>query len=99
VPVLRILAVAMVFRAGVVLASELFHAVRRPRLTTQVNALRLAVMLATLLPLARAWGLRGAAVSVLLASVAAALLCAWEVRGVLAGGAQGPIRGAAAPGS
>jgi PST family polysaccharide transporter/lipopolysaccharide exporter len=99
VPVLRILAVAMVFRAGVVLASELFHAVRRPRLTTQVNALRLAVMLVTLLPLARAWGLRGAAVSVLLASVAAALLCAAWVRGILAGGAQVPLRGAAAPGS
>jgi hypothetical protein len=42
------------------------------------------VMLATLLPLARVYGLRGAAASVLLASVAAALLCAVWVRPILA---------------
>lgn len=97
VPVLRILAVAMVFRAVVVLASELFHAVRRPRLTTQVNAVRLGVMLATLLPLVRAWGLPGAAASVLLASAAAAALCTVWVRPILAGRVEAG-RGAA-PGS
>ena len=48
VPVLRILAVAMVFRAVVVLTSELFHALLRPRLTFQVNAVRLVVMVVSI---------------------------------------------------
>jgi O-antigen/teichoic acid export membrane protein len=74
VPVLRILAVAMVFRAVVVLTSELFHALRRPRLTFQVNAVRLAVMLASIVPLTHAYGMAGAALSVLLGGLAGTLL-------------------------
>lgn len=99
VPVLRILVVAMVFRAVVVLASELFHAVRRPRLTTEVNAVRLAVMLAAILPLVRAYGVQGAAAAVLLASVVAALLCAVRVRPILAGEAEAPPESRAVPAS
>lgn len=80
IPVLRILAVAMVFRAVVVVASELFHAVRRPRLTLEVNAVRLAVMLAAIFPLMHRWGMEGVAASVLLAGLAAAALSLLRVR-------------------
>jgi O-antigen/teichoic acid export membrane protein len=84
VPVLRILVVAMVFRGVAMVAAELFHAVRRPGLTLQVNAARVAVMLATLVPLVHRFGMEGAAVSVLLASVAAAVLSLLRVRSLFA---------------
>ncbi|HEX2077845.1 MAG TPA: oligosaccharide flippase family protein [Longimicrobium sp.] len=84
VPVLRILAVAMVFRAVVVLASELFHALRRPHLTFQVNAVRLAVMLASIVPLTYGYGMSGAAFSVLLGGLIATLLCLRHARASLA---------------
>lgn len=83
-PVLRILVVAMVFRGVVMAAGELFHALRRPRLTVEVNALRLGVMLAAILPLMRSHGLAGVALSVLLSSVAAAALSLLRVRQVFA---------------
>jgi O-antigen/teichoic acid export membrane protein len=83
VPVLRILAVAMVFRAVVVVSNQLFNAVGRPSLTLQVNAVRLGVMLAAVLPLLHAFGLRGVALSVLLGGLASAVLCLHRARGVL----------------
>jgi len=83
VPVLRILVVAMVFRAVVVLAGELFSAVRRPSITLRVNAVRVGVMLATLLPLVYRYGMEGAAVSVLLSSVVGALLAMQRAQGLL----------------
>lgn len=84
VPVLRILAVAMVFRGVVVVASELFHAAGRPRLTLEVNAVRLAVMLGAILPLMRSRGIEGVAVAVLLSTVAAAALSLLRARSVFA---------------
>lgn len=83
VPVLRILVVAMVFRAVAVIAFELFHAARRPSLTLRVNAVRLAVMLVPIVPLVHRWGMEGAALSVLVASVAAAALSLLDARDVL----------------
>lgn len=83
VPVLRILVVAMVFRAVAVIAFELFHAARRPAVTLRVNAVRLAVMLATIFPLVHRWGMEGAALSVLVASVAAAALSLLHARKLL----------------
>ncbi|HYJ80778.1 MAG TPA: oligosaccharide flippase family protein, partial [Longimicrobiaceae bacterium] len=74
VPALRILAVAMVFRAVVVVASELFNAAGRPHLALQVNALRLVVMLAAIYPLMQAFGLPGVALAVLLAGLASAAM-------------------------
>jgi O-antigen/teichoic acid export membrane protein len=74
VPVLRILVVAMVFRAAVVVAGGLFEAVRLPSITARVNAVRLAVMLATVFPLMHRFGMEGVAGSVLLASAAGAAL-------------------------
>lgn len=88
VPALRILAVAMVFRAMVVVASELFHAVRRPRLTLEVNAVRLAVLLAAVIPLMMRWGIRGVAVAVLLSSLAAAAWAHHRARRMFAALAQ-----------
>ncbi|MGH7607925.1 MAG: oligosaccharide flippase family protein, partial [Gemmatimonadales bacterium] len=72
VPPLRILAAAMVFRAVVVVAGQLFDGVRQPRLTLRVNAVRLGVLLVAIGPLTWAFGTRGVAGSVLLASLAAA---------------------------
>ena len=74
VPVLRILVVAMVFRAQLVLASELFNAVQQPALTIRVNSVRLVAMLASILPLLHLAGLPGVALSVLIGSLAGSLL-------------------------
>lgn len=72
VPLLRILAVAMVFRAVVVLAGQALDAMRRPALTLRLNAWRLAALV-VLLPLLTAWGgLPGVATAVLLANAAVA---------------------------
>jgi len=89
VPALRILVVAMVFRGIVVVASELFHAAGRPGLTLQANAVRLAVLLAAILPLMRSRGLEGVAVAVLLSTVAAAALSLLRARRVVAAPAAG----------
>jgi len=83
VPALRILVVAMVVRTVAVAAGELFNAVRRPRLALEVNALYLVVMLVPILPLMRSRGLEGAAIAVLLATLAAAALSLLRVRSVL----------------
>ena len=83
VPVLRILVVAMVFRAAAATAGGLFEAVRRPSITARVNAVRLAVMLATIFPLMHRFGMEGVAGSVLLASAAAAALALHRARALL----------------
>jgi O-antigen/teichoic acid export membrane protein len=75
--------VAMVFRAVVVIAGGLFGAVRVPSNTMRVNAVRLAVMLATIFPLMWRFGMEGVAASVLVASAAAALVSLLRVRSVL----------------
>ncbi|HVG46087.1 MAG TPA: oligosaccharide flippase family protein [Longimicrobium sp.] len=83
VPVLRILVVAMVFRSVVAICGGLFEAVRRPSITARVNAVRLAVMLATIFPLMHRFGMEGVAGSVLLASAAAAALSLQRIRTLL----------------
>jgi O-antigen/teichoic acid export membrane protein len=79
-----ILVVAMVFRGVVVVASELFNAAGRPRLTLEANAVRLAVMLGAIVPLMRGRGIEGVAVAVLLSTVAAAALSLLRARRVFA---------------
>lgn len=74
VPVLRVLAVAMIFRAMIVFGGQFLDALRHPRLTVVVNAARLGVLAAGVLPLAARWGLNGVACAVLLASAAGAAL-------------------------
>lgn len=79
VPVIRILAVAMLFRALVLLSGQALDALRRPGLTLRLNAERLAALV-VLLPLLGVWGgLSGIASAVLLANAGAAwrglLLC------------------------
>lgn len=73
VPVARILAVAMVLRSVMLLGNQLLYAMERPRLVLAVNAARVVVLGATILPLLRLFGIRGVAASVLLSCLAAAL--------------------------
>ena len=74
VPAMRILAVAMLFRAMIVLTGQLLDAVGRPAETLRLNAVRFAALLVVLPPLAAWDGLRGAAQAVLLANAGAAIL-------------------------
>lgn len=74
VPLMRILAVAMVFRAVIVLTGQLLDAVGEPALTLRLNAVRFVALL-VLLPLLGAYaGLNGVAQAVLVATAGAALL-------------------------
>jgi O-antigen/teichoic acid export membrane protein len=73
VPLMQILAVAMVFRAVVVLSGQLLDAVGQPALTMRLNAGRLATLLVVLPPLAAWAGSHGVAQGVLLANAGAAL--------------------------
>ena len=75
VPALKILAVAMVLRSVVVAAGVLFNALGQPRLTYRLNAVRLAIMAATIYPLTRIMGgLEGVAASVLLSLLGATVV-------------------------
>src|SRR5262249_1455023 len=58
-PLMRTLAVAMLFRAIVVLTGQLLDGVGRPHLTLRLNAGRLAVLAIVLIPLAAGAGVRG----------------------------------------
>lgn len=73
VPVMRILAVAMLFRAVVVLTGQLFDAEEQPALTMRLNAARLAALLVVIPPLAWWGGVHGVAQGVLLTNAAAAV--------------------------
>jgi O-antigen/teichoic acid export membrane protein len=72
-PVVQILAVAMVFRAVLVVSSELLNAVGHPRAMLHAHLVRASVLLLTAYPLLRALGVPGIAVAVLLSSAAGAV--------------------------
>ena len=73
VPLMRVLAIAMLFRAVIVLTGQLLDAMGQPALTMRLNAVRL-VALTVLLPAFAAWfGLYGIAQAVLLANAVAVL--------------------------
>jgi len=74
IPLMRILAVAMLFRAIVVLTGQLLDAIGRPAETLRLNAARLGTMLVVVVPLAAWDGVRGVAAGVLLANAGAAML-------------------------
>jgi len=73
VPIMRILAVAMIFRAVVVLTGQLLDGLGEPARTLRLNAERLGVLLVALPPLAMRAGLHGVAFAVLVTNVGAAL--------------------------
>lgn len=74
VPVMRILALAMPFRAVVVLTGQLLDGVGQPALTMRLNGMRLAALL-VVLPLLGGWaGVHGVAQGVLLANAGAGVL-------------------------
>ncbi len=89
VPVAQILAAAMVFRVSMMLATQLFYAMERPRFVFAANAVRVAVLALTILPLLRLLGASGVALSVLLSCVAGALVCAAGTRAFLGAGPGG----------
>ncbi len=74
VPVMRILSIAMLFRAPVILVGQLFDGCRRPELTLRLNAVRLGALILLLPPLARWSGLPGIAGAVLVINVLAAAM-------------------------
>jgi O-antigen/teichoic acid export membrane protein len=76
VPIMRMLAVAMLFRAILVLTGQLLDAVGQPAQTMRLNAVRLAILVVLLAPLAAWGGLRGVALAVLVANAVAALRAA-----------------------
>ncbi len=76
VPVMKILAVAMLFRAVLVLTGQLLDAVGRPAETMRLIAVRLALLVLFLIPLTSLNGLQGAAEAVLAANTIAALYAA-----------------------
>jgi O-antigen/teichoic acid export membrane protein len=81
VPVMRILSIAMLFRAPVILVGQLFDGCRRPELTLRLNAVRLGALILLLPPLARWSGLPGIAGAVLVINVlAAAMALRWSAR-------------------
>lgn len=73
-PLMRVLAFAMPFRAVVVLTGQLLDARAQPQLTLRLNALRLAGLIVVLPMLARWSGVQGVAYGVLLANACAAAL-------------------------
>ena len=73
VPLMRILAVAMLFRAIVLLTGQLLDGAGRPRLTFRLNAIRLAMLVVVLAPLAAWGGAVALAWGVLIANAGAAL--------------------------
>jgi O-antigen/teichoic acid export membrane protein len=73
VPLMRILAVATVFRAMVVLTGQLLDGLGQPALTMRLNAGRLVALLVVLPPLAAWAGSHGVAQGVLVANAGAAL--------------------------
>jgi O-antigen/teichoic acid export membrane protein len=72
VPLMRILAIAMLFRAVVVLTGQLLDAMHRPALTLKLTAERLAALVVLLAVVALWRDLQGVAFAVLVANAAAA---------------------------
>ena len=86
VPIMRILAIATVFRAVVVLTGQLLDALGEPARTMKLNAARLAVLLLVLPALGGFAGVLGVAAGVLLANAGSAALALRLSSRVLAGG-------------
>lgn len=83
VPVIRILAIAMLFRAVMTMTSQLFYAIGRPREVFAVNLVRVAALALTIYPLLRVFSTAGVAISVLVSCLAGAALCAAKTRAYL----------------
>jgi lipopolysaccharide exporter len=93
VPALKILAVAMVLRSVVVIASTLFNALGEPRLTYRLHAVRLGIMAAAIYPLSQLMGgLEGVAAAVLLSLIGATVLCLRTLRTTLDVGLMDQLR-------
>lgn len=76
VPIMKVLAVATLFRAILVLTGQVLDAVEQPAQTMRLNALRLGTLVVALVPLAAWDGVRGVAQAVLIANAVTALSAA-----------------------
>jgi O-antigen/teichoic acid export membrane protein len=65
VPAMKVLALAGLFRALGATGGPVFYGLGKPKLETQINALRLVVMASLLYPLSIKWGIVGTAAAVL----------------------------------
>jgi len=65
VPAMKVLAVAGLFRALGATGGPVFYGLGKPKLDTQINALRLVVLATLLYPLSLRWGIVGTAAAVL----------------------------------
>lgn len=78
---MQVLAVFAVLRSVRTCTSPLFRALNQPDYTAKIHAIRLAVMVVTIVPLTQAFGLAGTALSVLLTSaVGIPIATAWVIR-------------------
>ena len=78
---MQVLAVFAVLRSVRTCASPLFRALNQPDYTAKIHAVRLAVMVVTIVPLTGSFGLAGTALSVLLTSaVGIPIATAWVIR-------------------
>jgi lipopolysaccharide exporter len=84
VPALRILSAAMFCRALIVITGQLLDAVGRPQQTLQLNAVRLALLAASV-PIALTSGIEGVALAVLGANALAAVVGLRLASGTLSG--------------
>jgi O-antigen/teichoic acid export membrane protein len=75
VPILEVLAIAMIFRGVLIIASELFYSVGCPEYAFLANSIRVGVMSVAIYPLLLLDGPRGVASSVLISTVVATLAC------------------------
>lgn len=93
VPALKVLAVAMLIRSVVEVASTLFNAMGVPRFSYRLHTLRVLAMAVALYPLSQ-WleGITGVAVAVLLSLAAALILCEKQLRGTLGGNVVTDLR-------
>jgi O-antigen/teichoic acid export membrane protein len=83
VPVLEVLALAGLARSIQATAVPVFLAVNRPKIHSQINFIRAAVLFACIYPLAQAWGVLGVAYAVLASCVVSVLAVSLRIPAVL----------------
>jgi len=83
VPLLRILVWAGLTQALVDATSSVFNACGKPSINTKWQLISLVVLITSIYPLSRVFGVTGVAIAVLVANITAALVSIYEVRKIL----------------
>lgn len=79
VPAMKILALSGLIRAIISTMSPIFASIRRPEINTKCQVVRLAFLAISIYPLATSWGILGAAYSVLISGLSAAVLFSFQL--------------------